>query len=105
MKDAFVVLIGVMLLARAGFRRNVPMAAFYLACAAWALELVWSAVSGSLDWLLSATGLVERYTAPPSGLSLLDLAVSTFCGLALVVAVLIAARGAQVDASPEAPKP
>lgn len=97
MDIAFVLLIGVMLFVRAGLKRNVPMAAFYLACTGWALELVWATVSGSLDWVLSAAGLVERYSAPPSALSLLNLGVSTVSGLALIVAVLIAARKAEVD--------
>jgi hypothetical protein len=104
MESAFVVLIGVLLFARAGLRRPVPMAAFYVASAAWAIELIWSTISGSLDWILGALGIVERYSAPPSALSLFNLAVSTLVGLALIVAVLIAARGAQVEPVPEAPK-
>lgn len=100
MDTAFVLLIGVMLFARAGLKRNVPMAALYVACVGWAVQLVWVTVSGSLDWLLSAAGLVERYSAPPSPLTLLNLGVSTVSGLALIVAVLIAARGAQVEGAP-----
>ncbi len=103
MESAFVVLIGVLLFARAGLRRPVPMAAFYVASAAWAIELIWSTISGSLDWILGALGVVERYSAPPSALSLFNLAVSTLVGLALIVAVRIAARGAQVEPVPPPP--
>ncbi|MES2642690.1 MAG: hypothetical protein V4850_24620 [Myxococcota bacterium] len=99
MDTAFVLLIGVMLLCRAGLKRDVPMAAFYLACTGWALELFWAPVSGLLDWMLSAFGLVERYDAPPSALKLLSLVVSTLSGLALIIAVLIAARKSPVEGS------
>lgn len=101
MDDAFILLIGVMLLARAGFKRNVPMAAFYLASVGWAVHLVWKAFISSLDWILSVTGVVNQYGSAPSGFSVLSIGVSTVSGLALIVAVLIAARGSQVEPMPE----
>ena len=97
MNDPFVLLVGVMLLARAGLRRNVPMAAFYVACAAWAIRLLWTTFSGSLNWVFAIVGLTDNYGPPPSGLSLLDLTVSTICNLALIVAVLAAARNTPIE--------
>lgn len=97
MDTPFVVLLGVMLLARAGLKRDVPMSAFYLASVACAMNMIWAPISGSLDWILSTLGVVHQYSAPPSALSLVNLVVTTVSGLALLIAVLIAAKGTDVE--------
>lgn len=96
----FVAIVCVLLVARAGLQRDVPMVAIYLSCGAWALHLVWGTLGGLLDWSLGLFGLIERYEAPPSLLGIVDSAIGTITGLVLVIAVVLAARGARVEPRP-----
>jgi hypothetical protein len=95
MDFASLFLVGVLLYCRVGLGRDVPMVAFYVACAAWGLQLVWAPISGSLDWILSALGFAAQY-APPKPLTVVNLVVETLGGFALIAAVLVAARRAVV---------
>ena len=104
MDYAFVLIIAVMLAARAGFKRDVPMSAFYAAGAGWALNMVWGSASRILEYVLTFMSMIESYDRPESILGLVNSGVYTLTGLVLIIAVLLAARGAPVEAPPEPQK-
>lgn len=97
---ACVLLIGVLLAARVGFKRDVPMIAFFLACGAWALALLWGTLSRVLMYaLVVVLQVMDWYDRePPTIFGIANSAVYTVAGLVLIVGVLLAARGAPVEA-------
>jgi hypothetical protein len=96
---ACVLLVAVLLTARVAFKRDVPMIAFFLCCGAWALSLLWDTLNRALVYAFLVMRLVEYYDRePPSIFAILSSAGYTFAGLVLIVGVLLAARGAPVEA-------
>jgi hypothetical protein len=97
---AAVLLIGVLLAARVGFKRDVPMIAFFLACGGWAVALLWGSLSRGLEYGLATMGMIEYYDRVPlSILGVVGSAVYTLAGLVLIVGVLLAARGTPIEAA------